>query len=193
METDNVFAALYKALAAFQAELPTVGKNSTADMGSRAYKYANLTELSEIIYPLLSKHGLAFTALPTMTAGEFVLQYMLTHTGGAHLEGRYPLPNGKPQEIGSAITYARRYALCAITGVAPGGEDDDGKEAQKASPVKRLGKPVERVEPPAGFLPRISLADTSEALTALYNEAVQGGFESSIVSLLKARRSELAA
>jgi hypothetical protein len=42
-----------------------------------------------------------------------------------------PPTRGTPQQIGSALTYARRYILCAVTGVAPGGEDDDGKAAQQ--------------------------------------------------------------
>ena len=40
--------------------------------------------------------------------------------------------SGSPQDIGKAITYARRYALCAVTGLAPGGDDDDGKSATDA-------------------------------------------------------------
>ena len=60
-----------------------------------------------------------------------VLAYSLLHKSGGAVAGEYPLPrDGSPQAIGSALTYARRYALCAVTGVAPGGSDDDGAAAE---------------------------------------------------------------
>lgn len=127
-------ANLAEALAAFQAELPGVGKGNTAnvrsDKGNYSYRYADLADISKTVLPLLGKHGLAFTARPTLDGDRFVLEYQLIHAGGDALSGRYPLQNGKPQEVGSAITYARRYALCAVTGIAAD-EDDDGKEASQ--------------------------------------------------------------
>lgn len=128
--------AFAKALAAFQAELPSVGKDKTAtvksDKGQFSYSFADLTKITEKVMPLLSKHGLSFTALPTVTDRGFVLAYSLIHEGGYQVDGAYPLPtNGTAQQIGSAITYARRYCLCAATGVAPGGEDDDGAKASE--------------------------------------------------------------
>lgn len=124
---------LYKALVAFQKELPNVSKSNTAKAGSFSYKYADLTDVTEKIIPLLTKHGLSFTASPTLRGDRFVLSYRLTHISGEVLGGDYPLPErGTPQEMGSAITYARRYALVSITGVAPGGDDDDAAAAMKA-------------------------------------------------------------
>lgn len=81
--------------------------------------------------PLLGKHGLSFTAQPTLDGnGRFVLAYRLMHAGGDSQEGVYPLPaQGSAQEYGSAITYARRYALCSVVGVAA--EDDDDGQAAK--------------------------------------------------------------
>jgi hypothetical protein len=121
------------ALAAVQAELPRVGKGNTAqvrsDKGNYSYKYADLADVSSAILPLLGKHGLSFTSMPTLIDGAFVLEYRLMFPGDQSLIGIYPLPStGSPQSIGSAITYARRYALCAVTGIAPDG-DDDGKSA----------------------------------------------------------------
>lgn len=127
--------ALAGALAAFQAELPAIGKNETATVvtskGRYSYSYASLGDISKIIEPLLGKHGLSFAALPTLAdgdAGRFVLRYVLMHSSGQYLSGAYPLNGNTPQEIGSSITYARRYTLCAVTGVAPD-EDDDGAAA----------------------------------------------------------------
>jgi hypothetical protein len=123
-------ANLAAALAAFQAELPVLGKDSTANAGTYSYEYADLAAVSRVVLPLLGKHGLSFSSKPTVLDGKFCLAYTLSHAQGDTDQGIYPLPaTGKAQEIGSAITYARRYALMAITGVFPGGEDDDGKGA----------------------------------------------------------------
>lgn len=128
------------ALAAFQVDLPRVGKDNTAsvrsDKGSYTYRYADLADLSPLVLPLLAKHGLAWSTRPTLTDdGRFVLRYALSHVSGESEGGDYPLPNptSSPQVLGSAITYARRYALCAMTGVAPGDDDDDAAAAQKKS------------------------------------------------------------
>jgi hypothetical protein len=126
-------AKLYGALARLQAHLPKVAKGSTADTGTYKYQYAGLDAVTEALMPALGAVGLAFIALPTVNAdGKFVLAYSLVHEAGAEISGEYPLMDkGTPQALGSAITYARRYALCAATGVAPGGEDDDAAAASK--------------------------------------------------------------
>lgn len=134
--------ALNEALAKFQAALPQVGKGEQADVpgkdGKRgySYKYADLADISKAVLPLLGQFGLAFTAKPTtLPNGAFVLHYKLTHSSGEKDEGFYKLPDPDrtgPQQVGSAITYARRYTLCAVTGIHPDGEDDDGARAQSA-------------------------------------------------------------
>jgi hypothetical protein len=133
--TDSLAAAL----AAFQAELPPVEKTAeavipTSGGGAYGYKYADLAAITAVVLPLLGKHGLSFTSKPTLGPNGFVLAYSLKHASGiGQLDGEWPLPDPtrtKPQTVGSAITYARRYALCAATGVAPGGEDDDAAAAQ---------------------------------------------------------------
>lgn len=130
---------LAKALAAVQANLPSIAKDAKAEVKNKEgkflydYKYADLTDVSEAILPLLGKNGLAFTAWPTLDdGGRFVLAYALVHESGEERKGVYPLPSsGTPQDIGKAITYARRYCLCAVTGVAPGGEDNDAGGVQE--------------------------------------------------------------
>lgn len=121
--------SLSEALSALQAHLPRVAKTADAQYG----KYADLTMVSEALLPVLSSLGLSFTARPTKHPDfGFVLTYDLHHISGDSLGGYYPLPDsGSPQQIGSAITYARRYALCAVTGLAPGGDDDDAQAAEQ--------------------------------------------------------------
>jgi hypothetical protein len=127
--------SLFAALAVLQADLPKIAKGETAqvksDKGNYSYKYADLADVSQHILPRLSAVGLAFTSRPTLIDGQFVLAYSLTHLSGEREDGVYPLPStGSPQQIGSAITYARRYSLCAVTGAAPDSDDDDAAGAE---------------------------------------------------------------
>lgn len=134
--------SLTAAIAAVQADLPVVGKDQKAtvksDKGSFTYKYADLATVSAAILPLLSKHGLAWTTRPTLDdAGRFVLKYELEHVSGASKDGSYPLPTTtRPQEMGSAITYARRYTLCAVTGLAPEEDDDNASAAERSASLR---------------------------------------------------------
>jgi hypothetical protein len=126
-------ATLIEAVIAVQKSLPKIVKGNKVNAGAMRYAYADLTHVSEALMPVLTDHGLAFMAMPTISEHGPVLHYRLGHESGESLEGNYPLPSGvRSQELGSAITYARRYALCAVTGVAPVGDDDDGAKAQIA-------------------------------------------------------------
>ena len=151
---DTKPGGLYAALARLQKELPRVGKGQTGkvqgenDQGKKysyEYKYADLADVSAAILPLLGKHGLAFTSRPTLSDGRFVLAYKLTHESGEDESGEYLLPDPqrvKAQTVGSAITYARRYSLCAVTGLAPDSDDDDGHAAQQAAQEDWRSAPV---------------------------------------------------
>lgn len=133
---------LNKALAAVQAEFPSVAKGETADVTGTtkdgrpvkySYKYADLAACSEVILPLLGKNGLAFSCRPDLIDGKFCLIYELLHESGEAKGGVFPLPSGgKPQELGGLLTYYRRYALCAVTGLAPAGDDDDAQASNTA-------------------------------------------------------------
>lgn len=127
---------LAAALAELQSQLPRIKATETAKVQTKdggpgySYRYADLAGVTAVIMPLLGKLGMAFMARPTLTAdNRFVLAYELMHSSGESRTGEYPLPTqGTPQAIGSAITYARRYTLCAVTGVAAE-DDDDGRAA----------------------------------------------------------------
>lgn len=133
MPTDQLPDTLAAALSAFQASLPSVHKGATGQVpGKRSYKYADLADLSATVLPLLAAQGLSWMTMPTYDdSGRFVLQYELLHTSGESRTGAYPLPTGTAWEIGSALTYGRRYCLAAVTGVAAD-EDDDGAEAEQS-------------------------------------------------------------
>lgn len=126
------------ALSQLQGELAPIHRDTDVtvktDKGQYSYSFADLASITRTLYPLLAKHDLAFTAGPRITErGQFVLAYRLLHSSGQSIDGEYPLPVDvkSPQAMGSAITYARRYCLCAVTGVVT--DDDDGAAAQHAA------------------------------------------------------------
>ena len=150
--------SLVEALVAFQGEMPVVGKANTANVptkagGSYRYTYADLADIVRAASPHLTKHGLAFTTHPGFTeSGQLLLTGILHHTSGQTLSGALPLSGHTPQEVGSAITYARRYLFGCLTGIVTD-EDDDGAQAQSAA--RRAPRP-QKVDPRTDLVNRIA-------------------------------------
>lgn len=93
-------------------------------------KYATLDSVLESVGSSLCDNGLAITATVSTDDNKTVLITTLHHTSGESIESRYPLPNiDDPQKLGAAITYARRYSICALLNVTAD-EDDDGNAAK---------------------------------------------------------------
>jgi hypothetical protein len=127
------------ALATAQGEMPRVAKAETANVQTKTghryqYSYASLADIHAAILPVLSRHGLAWITMPTIREdGRYVLRCELAHVSESRT-CEMPLPSMcTPQELGSALTYARRYALCSMVGIAPDDEDDDSAAAQAAT------------------------------------------------------------
>lgn len=147
-------ARLAAALALVQAELPKLERDRTVEVqqkngGTYSYSYVTLANLSDAVLPLLAKHGLSFTALPgTGADGKMCLRYHLLHASGEALSGEFPISGeGGIQMIGGRITYARRYCLAALVGVAAD-EDDEARlseegpraTAQRAAPPRKTAQ-----------------------------------------------------
>lgn len=138
------YPTLAAAMVAFQADIPVPTKDASADTGKYSYDYASLDKLTPLIFSKLTEVGIAYVAAPDLTELGFGLRASLVHETGDSIGGFYPLgnPNNPAQAIGSAITYARRYALLALTGVAPTGEDDDGAKASDAQTRATVSTPA---------------------------------------------------
>lgn len=140
MRTSETIAELATALASAQGEMSNAVYNRQ-NPHFRS-KYADLASVRDATIPALSKHGLSIAQVTSFDADRsFILTTRLSHASGQWMESEYPLPlqPDKPQVMGSAQTYARRYAWASICGIAAD-EDDDANAVQDAGPRKSSAK-----------------------------------------------------
>src|SRR5258705_7480468 len=128
-------AALASALAKAKAELINPEKSLTATIrsgrageGERSFRYAPLSSGLDIVRKTLGQHEIATvqTTAIDKEAGVVNLTTMLAHASGEWIASDWPVcpvaETANPQRMGAALTYARRYALFTLVGIA--GEDD---------------------------------------------------------------------
>ena len=127
--------ALAAALAKAQAEIPTPEKSLTATsvspfarMGSRTFRYAPLSSGLDLVRKCLGQHEIATvqTTAIDRDCGLIRLTTTLVHASGEWVSSEWPVcpvsETAAPHRLGAALTYARRYALFTLVGIA--GEDD---------------------------------------------------------------------
>jgi len=142
--TTELTASLIKALAQME--------DVTKTKDGHNYKYAPLDRITSMARTTMAEHGLTVTQTATTEDNKVAVYTTIFHTSGQFLTYAplcLPLGN-KSQETGSAITYARRYALMAVLSIA--GEDDDGATAGTWEQAKtsQHRKPI-RNDPPMDF------------------------------------------
>jgi hypothetical protein len=133
--TSESVAALAQALAKAQAELVNPEKSLVAKIrggrageGERSFRYAPLASGLDIVRRTLGQHEIATmqTTAIDPAAGMVNLTTMLAHASGEWIASDWPVcalaETANPQRMGAALTYARRYALFTLVGIA--GEDD---------------------------------------------------------------------
>jgi hypothetical protein len=153
------------ALAAAQGEMANPEKSLTNPHFKS--KYADITGGIEAVRGPLSKHKIAFIQTTRMEDNVLMLETILAHAeSGEWILSEMPiiaLP-AKPQEIGSAMTYSRRYSLFAICGIAGDTPDDDGNAANN----KETPAPRKRIEPPK--VPKLTEEDSMITLRKLLED-----------------------
>src|SRR5262247_2468531 len=133
--SSETVAALAAALAKAQAELINPEKSLTATIrggrpgeGERSFRYAPLASGLDIVRKTLGQHEIATVQTTALDrdAGLINLTTMLAHASGEWIASDWPVcpvaDTANPQRMGAALTYARRYALFTLVGIA--GEDD---------------------------------------------------------------------
>ena len=120
-------AALFDAVAAAQAEIGGVAKNTENPFFKS--QYADLHACREAVREVFGRHGISVVQMPEGTMEGMPVarvRTVLAHKDGGYIEGvaSCKAADGTPQKMGSAITYLRRYSLAAFAGLAQA--DDDG-------------------------------------------------------------------
>lgn len=134
MNKSDQINEIAKALSTLQGEI----KDAHKDKAGYNYKYADLSQVLEIVRPLLSKHGLAITQLCGSADEKVSVETMLMHTSGQWISSTIEMvaEKGKgrtmAQDVGSVISYARRYALTSLVGMTQ--TDNDANNVQEQAP-----------------------------------------------------------
>jgi len=165
MNKSESITELAKSLVKFHSEMGKVSKDAKNPFYKN--KYASLSNIIEAVTKPLNDNGLSIVQMPCNEG----LTTMLVHESGEWISSTSSTPvkdNTDPQKLGSAITYARRYALGAILSLNID-EDDDGQRA--STPVqKQTSQPKTKPE----------LKPDTEAWTKAIDFMVKGGLISKV-------------
>ena len=156
-------------IAAALAKAQGVMKNAALNKVNPHFKskYADLAGIRDTVIPALTGNGIA--VVQTLDGGAVMTRLM--HSSGQWIESACPIPTGQDmQKMGSAITYARRYSLSAICGIAADEDDDANATVEKASGPKAVTKAPDGFE---DFLADLEIVagEGSEALKAAWTKA----------------------
>ena len=151
MNKSETIGELSTALGKAQSEFPQIKRSQKVNFatagGTRIkYSYAPLSEIFDAIRKPLAENGLAISQPMTIIDGKLIVETVLSHSSGEWISGQILIESQKldPQSIGSALTYARRYSLSALLGIASE-EDDDAEGAMDRK--KSEDKPEEDICP----------------------------------------------
>lgn len=151
MSTTPAPITLASALANAQAELTDPLRTKVMAVPNRPSRmYAGLDDLFAAVRPVLARHGIAITQTTERAGEEWVLATRLRGFGET-IESLWPFDfKGGPQDIGSRLTYFRRYSLEALVGVAATHDDDaEAPQASHRDPKPAKGKATPDASPPA--------------------------------------------
>jgi ERF superfamily len=163
MKTSEGLDALSAALAKAQGELTHAKKDS--DNPFFKSHYADLAACIDVARDPLARNGLAIIQAPSLIEGGFVrMTTRLLHSSGQWIESELDaLPKDiGPQSVGSVCTYLRRYALCAMIGLAA--EDDDANAGQGVQQPKAAAKTSKREQVKAAKISNYEAAEKKNDL-----------------------------
>jgi hypothetical protein len=151
--SSETIGAIAAALAKAQTELTNPEKSLTATIPAalpreevRSFRYASLASGLDLVRKILGQHEIATvqTTAIDKEAGLIHLTTVLAHASGEWISSDWPVctisETAAPQQMGAALTYARRYALFTLIGIA--GEDDlDGPDAAAIESASLMDAP----------------------------------------------------
>lgn len=190
--------ALMAALAMAQSEIEHVAKD--AKNPHFKSKYATLASVFDVCRKPFSRHGLAILQPTVIINNSVYVATTLCHKSGQWVRSYYPVQTERAgsQGLGSGLTYARRYALMSMIGVAP--EDDDGegttnrlntRDAAQDKDNARFVKAVDRQPPAASNMPiRAQFSDQAVDTQSMIERINAAETEEDLVQIKKQMRDE---
>ncbi len=188
-QLNELAAALAKAQAAIKQPVKARKATIKSDKTSYSYSYADLPAIIEAYRAPFAEQGLSIIQSVRTEERCVKITTMLLHSSGQWVldELSMSVAENRPQAVGSAITYGRRYAISAMVGIAPD-EDDDGAEAQAETDSP---KPFDVSNPV--HIDNVKRACMAAALTSSECARVIGRFTGTVISdqLLAAAIAEI--
>jgi hypothetical protein len=138
------------AMATLRQDMPTVLKKQSADFGNggAAYKYEDLSAVTEVISPIMANVGLSFRWRTQSNEKGVAVTCIISHRDGHSEETTLAAgfdTSGKKnaiQSLGSAVTYLQRYTLKAAVGIAAAKDDDAQAAGEQAERPQQLPRPT---------------------------------------------------
>jgi ERF superfamily protein len=130
MKTSEKFGELIKALTKAQGQFTKAVYDKTNPHFKS--KYASLDAVHEAIKGPMAANGLAVSHLLSYKDGMILMETTLFHTSAEWIACEMPIlvEKSTPQQLGSLLSYYRRYSLCCLLAIPVGEEDDDGEQAE---------------------------------------------------------------
>jgi hypothetical protein len=186
MRQSELINELCSALSKAQGEIEHAEKSSVNPHFKS--RYADLASVIDALKKPLSKNGLSYVQVSAVREnGHWVLTTRLMHSSGQWIEGDVPVIASKAdaQGFGSGLTYARRYGLAAICGVAQ--DDDDGNQASASpqqKPESKRAVVTKNTPQASGSIPPMELRNDAPISAAQQRELIELAASKKITSTL---------
>lgn len=178
------------ALIKIQMEIEPVYKSTKVQAGVKKYSYAKLEDILEMATPIANKYDVAILQLMDgrSESGDTRLVTMLTHKSGQFMQSLTEIPSYQiekdyqsgekkqvvtQQSVGSSITYARRYALASILGIAQEDDDANGLLGNKDKPSYSTRKKSVPTQDPKPKTYALNSRDALETLAAQEDKPIK--------------------
>ncbi len=146
MDSSPSIAALAASLVKAHLEIQPISLDKHVSYKAIKFEYASLSNIIQTLRPILAKHGLTVVQVPSLfyegTTKMVRVTTCILHSTGEYIEGQISMEaaSADPKEIGSIITYARRYAYGAMLSIALDGDYDAATigEIYIASPDQKV-------------------------------------------------------
>jgi hypothetical protein len=179
MQSETI-GALAAALSKAQADITGALKDSSNPFFKS--KYADLASCWDACRKQLAANGLSVIQTTRMAEQGLMLVTTLAHSSGEWIAGEMPVltKDASPQGQGSGITYARRYALAAIVGLAQIDDDAEAAQGRRAA-----------AQPDPAVLKQIAQTDSTDALNKLF-KSLMPEIRAQHMDAFQSRKRELA-